>query len=302
MDPNTTSLVVENRLGIGTAFPAYPLHVRSTLTNQLLRLESTTGGAVMHFYDTTNNQNWEVGANSAGYYVYDIVGGVYGLRMQNSTGRVGIGVAPSSYKLDVQTSSGSYAINALNTAANSAGVYGQGSQYGLRGNSLTGVRGDGTNYGLYGTSNTCGSYGSGATYGVYGISGAGTGVWGQGSSNDFAGPNGLVARLGTWYDLSDRNFKENFSTVDDKTILKKICNLPIRQWNYTFDKNRSKHVGPTAQDFYAAFGLGENEKLMAKTDSVGVALVGIKALNQIVKEQEKEIAALKAEIESLKNK
>jgi hypothetical protein len=50
-----------------------------------------------------------------------------------------------------------------------------------------------------------------------------------------------------------------------------------------------------AQDFHAAFGLGENDTSIGLLDSEGVALAAIQGLYAVVQDQHTEIAALKAE-------
>ena len=96
---------------------------------------------------------------------------------------------------------------------------------------------------------------------------------------------------------SDRNIKENFQEIEPKEVLAKVATLPITKWNYKEDENRTLHLGPMAQDFAAAFGLGDNEKRISMMDSDGVALAAIKGLNQIVEEKDKEIKDLKGTVE-----
>ena len=50
-----------------------------------------------------------------------------------------------------------------------------------------------------------------------------------------------------------------------------------------------KHIGPMAQDFHAAFGLGQNPSAIATVDADGVALAAIQGLNRKL---EKEAASL----------
>ena len=56
-------------------------------------------------------------------------------------------------------------------------------------------------------------------------------------------------------------------------------------------------MGPMAQDFRAAFGLGETEKGISTIDADGVALAAIQGLNakvdERVAEQQREIADLR---------
>jgi len=104
---------------------------------------------------------------------------------------------------------------------------------------------------------------------------------------------------------SDRAVKTNFVAVDTQAVLAKVSALPISAWNYQSDAG-VKHVGPMAQDFYAAFGTGADDKHIAVVDEGGVALAAIQGLNQQVQareariqEQADEIAALQARLDKL---
>jgi len=65
---------------------------------------------------------------------------------------------------------------------------------------------------------------------------------------------------------------------------------------YTLDP---RHIGPMAQDFQAAFGVGADDKHIATVDADGVALAAIQGLNEILKEKESRIAALEKRPEKL---
>jgi hypothetical protein len=54
-----------------------------------------------------------------------------------------------------------------------------------------------------------------------------------------------------------------------------------------------------AQDFYAAFGLGEDDKHINTLDPDGIALAAIKALNEKNKQLETELEELRALIGKL---
>ncbi len=100
---------------------------------------------------------------------------------------------------------------------------------------------------------------------------------------------------------SDRNAKQDFAAVDGRDVLEKIASLPIQSWSYT-NRPAAKHYGPMAQDFRAAFGLGEDDKHIATVDADGVALAAIQGLNQIVREKDAKIRELEkrlAKLESL---
>ncbi len=61
-----------------------------------------------------------------------------------------------------------------------------------------------------------------------------------------------------WTVWSDVNSKENFRDLDGEDVLTRLARIPIREWNYKSQYASIRHVGPTAQDFHAAFGLGED--------------------------------------------
>ena len=112
-----------------------------------------------------------------------------------------------------------------------------------------------------------------------------------------------------WSQMSDRNVKENFKPLDPRAVLEKVSRLPVTEWNLISQPASIRHIGPMAQDFQAAFGVGEDDKHISTTDADGVALAAIQGLNQIVKERdarieklEKDVAELKAMVNALLRK
>jgi type VI secretion system secreted protein VgrG len=105
----------------------------------------------------------------------------------------------------------------------------------------------------------------------------------------------------SFFTLSDRAAKENFTEISPKEVLDKVAALPLSRWNYKEDKG-SAHIGPMAQDFRAAFNLGRDDKHIATVDEEGVALAAIQGLNQKLGEKEAEIAALKQKNDSLETR
>jgi hypothetical protein len=103
---------------------------------------------------------------------------------------------------------------------------------------------------------------------------------------------------GTFISASDRNLKEHFSPVDSRSVLEKVSTLPIQNWNYKEDTT-SRHIGPMAQDFYAAFNVGPDDKHIAVVDEGGVALAAIQGLNQKLEAQMED---KNAEIRALQSK
>lgn len=81
-----------------------------------------------------------------------------------------------------------------------------------------------------------------------------------------------------WSSLSDVNAKENFRDLATDDVLARIAAMPVREWNYKAQDQTIRHIGPTAQDFHAAFGLGQDERRISTIDADGVALAGLRAL------------------------
>jgi hypothetical protein len=113
----------------------------------------------------------------------------------------------------------------------------------------------------------------------------------------------------TWAPASDRNLKAGFQPVDVQTVLSNVAALPITSWHYNNDVS-TPHLGPMAQDFYAAFKVGADDKHITTTDEGGVALAAIQGLNEKVEAEsqrseesirklEAENAGLKARLEKL---
>lgn len=100
---------------------------------------------------------------------------------------------------------------------------------------------------------------------------------------------------------SDRNAKENFAPVAPGEVLAKVAALPISTWNFK-TMHDGRHLGPMAQDFYAAFQLGGSETTITAVDTEGVALAAIQGLNQKLEEQRSELKSKETEIAELKQR
>jgi hypothetical protein len=102
----------------------------------------------------------------------------------------------------------------------------------------------------------------------------------------------LPSGSGSWSSLSDRNVKDHFADVDGTSVLAKLATMPISTWNYKAQPASIRHLGPTAQDFRAAFGLGEDNRHISTIDAQGVALAGVQALYKLSQEKDTQIADL----------
>jgi hypothetical protein len=103
-----------------------------------------------------------------------------------------------------------------------------------------------------------------------------------------------------WAGISDRSVKANFTSVDGRDVLERLASIPIETWNLKSQDASIRHMGPMAQDFYAAFSLGESDTSITTVDADGVALAAIQGLYQRSQEQADRIQALEEENTSLK--
>jgi len=110
----------------------------------------------------------------------------------------------------------------------------------------------------------------------------------------------LAPGAGAWASVSDVRRKENFRELDGERVLGEVAQLPILEWNYKAQATSIRHLGPTAQDFWAAFGLGESDTTITTTDIDGVNLLAVQALERRTREQAREIEALRAELATLR--
>lgn len=123
---------------------------------------------------------------------------------------------------------------------------------------------------------------------VLGIDGSGNPTWSCSVTNG-----------NSWSCSSDRNLKENFQAVNAREVLEKVVTLSVVKWNAKGQNVKIKHLGPMAQDFYAAFGLGDDDKSISTIDLDGVALVSIQALYEMWSAQQSKLDAQQREINSL---
>ncbi|MFC7449145.1 tail fiber domain-containing protein [Rhodococcus daqingensis] len=77
-------------------------------------------------------------------------------------------------------------------------------------------------------------------------------------------------------------------------VLERVSALPLSVWTYGFDHDSVRHMGPMAQDFATAFGLGYTNRGIHPVDANGVCLASIQALHR-------RLAALEAEVTELRN-
>lgn len=105
----------------------------------------------------------------------------------------------------------------------------------------------------------------------------------------------LAQGSGTWETLSDRDTKTTILPVNGMQVLDALMKVPVNTWQYVGQPGSVQHMGPMAQDFYAVYGLGQDEHYIASVDADGVALASVQGLYQVVLEKNAQIEALSAE-------
>jgi hypothetical protein len=116
----------------------------------------------------------------------------------------------------------------------------------------------------------------------------------------------LPAGSGVFSCSSSRTLKDRFATVDGEDLLARIRQVPVNSWSYIGEQGNVRHLGPFAEDFRAAFGLGTDERSIGLLDIDGVNFAAVKALEtrteqlqQQIQERDRRIADLEARLARL---
>jgi hypothetical protein len=100
--------------------------------------------------------------------------------------------------------------------------------------------------------------------------------------------------------VSDRSIKENFADIDRNRVLESLLSLTVESWNYKNQSPDIRHIGPMAQDFASAFGVGEDDRRINMVDAFGVTLASIQALNEKIEQRDVKIRELEKKLNDLK--
>jgi hypothetical protein len=109
----------------------------------------------------------------------------------------------------------------------------------------------------------------------------------------------VAAGGGSWSSISDRNRKEHFQTITGEDILSRLRDVPVSSWNYKTQDVAIRHIGPMAQDLYAAFGMGESDLLINTVDIDGINMAATKAVAERTDSLRAENARLRTKVEDL---
>ncbi len=198
----------------------------------------------------------------------------------------------------------------------------------------TGVRGaanaaTGTTYGTFGTAASPDGYafwGENEATGAFGYVGGGWGAYGAHGNGDAAGVlgtetagvlgmgvrgalagefmgdvevQGNLTVSGTIDPPSSRTLKRDVVSVDAVDVVRTLATVPVATWRYAADASGAVHVGPMAEDFHQAFGLGASRESISTIDADGVALAAIQGLYLLLQERDERIAQLETRLAAL---
>jgi hypothetical protein len=124
--------------------------------------------------------------------------------------------------------------------------------------------------------------------------------WGQPTALIATSSGAYLSSGGTWTNSSDRRKKHLFEPVAGEDVLARLRGLPMQRWTYKTEPASVRHLGPMAQDFRAAFGLGPDSISIATVDADGVALAGVQALEARTRTQAAQLTALQTDNAALR--
>jgi hypothetical protein len=272
----TNSLFISSNgdIGRGTSTPVLDFHANTSDTPGIRLEQNSSGGFTA--------QTWDIGANEANFFVRDVTGGSkLPLRIRPgaptssldiaANGNIGVGTAAPTADLDVS-----------NTGANTIFIVRRTDGAILR-------FAAGLNQATIGTSTD-----SPFAFQVNSITKMSL------ASNGTLTVQGPVNA--TAFNVSsDKHVKENFAQINTQSVLERLSAIPITTWNYKENDGGNMHMGPMAQDFYAAFGLGTDNKHISTVDADGVAFASIQALYQQNQSLQTEVDALHAKVMSMES-
>lgn len=108
-----------------------------------------------------------------------------------------------------------------------------------------------------------------------------------------------LSTAGAWTNNSDVERKRDLEPVDGRAVLTALVAVPMTEWSYDDEGEGVRHIGPMAQDFHAAFGLGDSDRHIATVDADGVALAAIQGLHALLVERDATIADLEDRLAAL---
>jgi hypothetical protein len=285
----TNSMFVSStgRVGLRTATPVLDLHV-NTSNSPGIRLEQNSSGGF-------TSQTWDIAGNEANFFIRDVTSGSrlpFRIRPGaptssidiSASGDVGVGTASPSAPLHVLRSSASdVTVLRVENALGRARM-----DFGAANGELWFFQND-----------------SAPDQERFNISLNGSGGVEVQISQRLDGDglptmkvDGSVQATNVIFS-SSREVKTAIAPLDASSVLESVASLPIAEWRYKTESDSSRHVGPMAEDFAGAFGLGGDGKTISMVDANGIALASIQALYTKLREKDGDIDELRKANEEL---
>jgi hypothetical protein len=278
---STNAIFVDStgRVGFRTSTPVLDLHIATSNTPGVRFEQNNSGGFTA--------QTWDVAGNEANFFVRDVTGGSrlpFRIRPGAPTssidisaaGNVGVGTAAPSTKLHVSGSEGTTELLVSETSTTTAA------------REIAEFRNNGGSVVIFEDTSVSQRWANGtvgANFAMDEQAHVGT---------EFLLTNaGNLTISGTLTQNSDRTTKTDILDVTPEEVLAKVVELPIATWRYKGDDPNVHHLGPMAQDFAAAFGLGPDDRHIAPLDAAGVSLAAIQALHKQVEQKDAAIQDLR---------
>jgi hypothetical protein len=263
------------KVGFRQASPLLDLHV-TTADTPAVRLEQTSAGGF-------TAQTWDIGANEANFFVRDLTGGSrLSFRIRPGAPTSSIDIAASG-NVGVGTASPTRRLHVVTTGATD--------------NTVLEIQNDAAARIRF--TNTANA----ETWNIGHQAPSGTGFVasdvGDAVSEMLLDVAGNMTIAGTLTQGSSRELKKDFAAFDPAAALTGVQNLPIMTWVYKDDQNAARHVGPIAEEFHAAFGLGADDKHIAPSDQAGLALAAIKGLSDVVQQKDARIQELESRLAAI---
>lgn len=100
---------------------------------------------------------------------------------------------------------------------------------------------------------------------------------------------------GSWDNASSRSRKDGITDLSGQSLLTKLMALRVFRWFYRAERRHpERHIGPMAEDFFKAFGVGDATSISA-ADMAAIAL-------GCIQEQQKQIQSLERRITVLEKR
>jgi hypothetical protein len=288
-------------VGIGTSNPVLDLHI-VTGNTPAMRLEQDSSSGF-------GAQTWDIAGNETNFFVRDVTSGSTlpfrifpgassSALVIDGDGEVGIGTAAPGGQLHIENTGGDDADDFIVTADGQLTI-GSTNAGGLPTlmkltNPVAGTGGGAVRFVLENSSADQWSFTNdnvgGGELEINFIPNAGTEVVIDGSGNVTAT---------SFNPTSSRSLKDDLEPIDPQEVLMRLANLPITTWKFIQEEDDTRHLGPMAEDFREAFGLGDSAKTINLTDANGVAFAAIQGLHEKVVQLEAERAMLSSRSEEL---